>query len=137
MLILDYFKKFKLKASEKPNEQNATPAEHSSNSMSPACEICPALFLSAQLTRESRGLEVVNESRIWYHDQYKRAVAFAIAVVAALLISLFLNTVQFFSAPPPKYFALTQDLRVVELTPLNKANLSQEKLLNWLSETIC
>lgn len=88
-------------------------------------------------TSEDGSLELVQRSRIWYRDQYKRAIMFALGVVVALIISLSLNLFQFFSKPPHKYFALTNELRVIELTPTEKANLSQEKLLNWAAETVC
>lgn len=90
-----------------------------------------------QHAHRAYGLELINESRIWYYDQYKRAVTFGIVVIIALIISLSLNTIQHLSRPSPKYFALTNDLRVVELTPIDKANVSQKKLLNWMSETVC
>lgn len=84
----------------------------------------------------SHGLELVNESRRWYHDQYKRSVSLCFGLVIALICSLILNGILFFSTPPPQYFALTEDLRVIELTPTDRAIMSQEKLLNWVSATV-
>lgn len=112
--MFEFIKNFTFKLADKsdPDHQNETSDEH------------------------SHGRDVVIESKIWYRDQYKRAVLFGIAVVSALIISLVFNIIQFFSTPPPRYFALTEDLRVVELTPTSKANLSQAKLLNWVSSTI-
>lgn len=78
-------------------------------------------------------IEFVNEFRIWNWDQYKRAITFDIVVVSALIISLRLNIIQHISRPSPKYFALANDHR----PPTDKANVSQEKLLNRVSGVVC
>jgi len=101
------------------------------------CDNCPAMFLTLSSARETYGLETVAESRIWYHDQYKRAVMFATGLVIVVALALTLNIIQYSTRPSPQYLGLTSDLRVVKLTPTNKAHITQEKLLNWISETIC
>jgi intracellular multiplication protein IcmL len=118
---------------ESKTDQDLSPDPDAKETL-PSCEKCPAMF---SMVQNCQGLDTVTESRIWYHDQYKRAVSFALLIVVALIFSLIMNCVQLFSQPSPKYYALTHDLRVVELTPTDTANISQAKLINWVSETIC
>lgn len=72
----------------------------------------------------------------WDRKQYKRAltvagasatVSFALLLVVVLLILM---------RPEPKYFSVTNDFRVIELSPLNQPYISNAGLLNWSSEVI-
>ncbi|MDR3205236.1 MAG: DotI/IcmL/TraM family protein [Deltaproteobacteria bacterium] len=53
-----------------------------------------------------------------------------------LLISFALNLYLFFSLPNPKYFAVTSDLRVLELPPLNEPVIENRALANWTAEVV-
>jgi hypothetical protein len=44
----------------------------------------------------SHGLELVNHTRHWYHDQYKRFASLCFGLVIALICSLILNGILFF-----------------------------------------
>lgn len=86
---------------------------------------------------EISGNGLILESRRWFYEQYKRAFWVSITVSFALIISICGNVIQIVSTPPPKYFALTHDLRVIELTPADQAIMSEEDLLNWVTKVIC
>ena len=105
---------------------------------SPAlCDNCPCLFLLLKFVRQPHGHEMVTESRLWYYEQYKRSVAIVFGLLFVTGLSLCLNVTQFIFQPSPKYFGLSEDLRVIELTPTDEPNITQEKLINWVSETVC
>ena len=101
------------------------------------CENCPCLFLLLKFVRQPHGHEMVTESRLWYYEQYKRSVAIVFGLLVVTGLSICLNVAQFIFQPSPKYFALSEDLRVIELSPTNEPNITQEKLINWVSETVC
>ena len=50
--------------------------------------------------------------------------------------ALFHHGFQVVNRPTPRYFAATPDLRLAPLIPLDKPVLTQQGLLNWVTETI-
>ena len=72
----------------------------------------------------------------WYRLQYQRAMKLALGLMVALCISLVANVLLVTNRPTPRYFAATPDLRLAPLVPLDKPVLTQQGLLNWVTETI-
>ena len=72
----------------------------------------------------------------WYSAQYRRAMKLALAMVLALLAAVAVIVFLVLTQPTPRYFAATPDLRLAPLIPLDKPVLTQQGLLNWVSETI-
>ena len=73
----------------------------------------------------------------WYRTQYQRAMKLALVLVLALCVSAAVNVLLIVKQPTPRYFAATPDLRLAPLVPLDKPLLTQQGLLNWVTETIC
>jgi intracellular multiplication protein IcmL len=72
----------------------------------------------------------------WYRSQYQRSMKLALALVLALLAAVAVIAFLVLTRPTPRYFAATPDLRLAPLVPLDKPVLTQQGLLNWVSETI-
>jgi intracellular multiplication protein IcmL len=72
----------------------------------------------------------------WYRSQYGRAMKLALALVLALCAAVAVIALLVLTRPTPRYFAATPDLRLAPLVPLDKPVLTQQGLLNWVSETI-
>ena len=72
----------------------------------------------------------------WYSSQYRRAMKLALALVLTLLAAVAVIVFLVLTRPTPRYFAATPDLRLAPLIPLDKPVLTQQGLLNWVSETI-
>jgi len=73
----------------------------------------------------------------WYRSQFHRAMKMALGVTLALIVSLAVIAIQTVNRPKPQYFAATPDLRLAPLIPLDQPVLTQQGLLNWVTETIC
>jgi intracellular multiplication protein IcmL len=72
----------------------------------------------------------------WYRQQYQRSMKLATGLVLALLAAVAVIALLVLTRPTPRYFAATPDLRLAPLIPLDKPVLTQQGLLNWVSETI-
>lgn len=72
----------------------------------------------------------------WYRLQYRRSMKLALTLVLALLAAIAVIAALVLTRPTPRYFAATPDLRLAPLVPLDKPVLTQQGLLNWVSETI-
>jgi intracellular multiplication protein IcmL len=94
-------------------------------------DIIPSVSPSAP-----HGSELVIESRNWYLGQNERLFKVVLFLCPILLLSLALNAWQFFSQKDPKYFAVTRDLRVLEMPPLEEPVIESQALVNWASEVI-
>lgn len=73
----------------------------------------------------------------WYRSQYQRAMKLALLLGLTLCVSAAVNVLLIMKQPTPRYFAATPDLRLAPLVPLDKPLLTQQGLLNWVTETIC
>lgn len=85
---------------------------------------------------ESYGAGLIIESRGWYKDKFRQTTTLSLMLATMLTVSLFTNLVQSCSKPEPRYYAVSQDLRVLELQPLNEPFVSQDGLFNWTTKTI-
>jgi intracellular multiplication protein IcmL len=98
-----------------------------------------------QRTEDKAGAEAVPaynaESVIggihWYSAQYRRTMKLALGLVLALMAALAVIAALTLTRPTPRYFAATPDLRLAPLVPLDKPVLTQQGLVNWVTETIC
>ena len=72
----------------------------------------------------------------WYRLQFQRAMKLCFGMALALAAAFIVVAVLLLSRPMPRYFAATPDLRLAPLIPLDKPVLTQQGLLNWVTETI-
>ena len=72
----------------------------------------------------------------WYRLQYQRAMKLAVGLVLVLLACAAVIGLLIIKQPAPRYFAATPDLRLAPLVPLDKPVLTQQGLLNWVTETV-
>jgi intracellular multiplication protein IcmL len=80
--------------------------------------------------------EAVIGGLAWYKAQFQRVMKLALCMALALCSALAVIAVLALTRPTPRYFAATPDLRLAPLIPLDKPVLTQQGLLNWVSETI-
>ena len=72
----------------------------------------------------------------WYRRQFRNAMKLVLFMIVALCIALGIIAWLLCNQPTPKYYAATPDLRLAPLVPLDRPVLTQQGLLNWVSETI-
>ena len=111
-----------------PSNAEERPAAEVTESSASTPEPSPALAYSAENVLGGLG---------WYRSQYQRAMKLALVMVLALCVSAAVNVLLIVKQPTPRYFAATPDLRLAPLVPLDKPLLTQQGLLNWVTETIC
>jgi intracellular multiplication protein IcmL len=88
-------------------------------------------------TRPRARAGFVTESRHWYKDRYRSVLMLTLVLVPFVLVSMSLNIfLLFFNQKPPKYFAATPDLRLVEMVSTDVPLISQAGLLNWSTEVV-
>jgi intracellular multiplication protein IcmL len=85
---------------------------------------------------EYQGLELVTGSRTWYLGQNERLTKTLLALAIATLASLALLACALVFRPEPRYFAVTADLRVLEMPPLDEPVVSDQAILNWSAEAL-
>lgn len=78
----------------------------------------------------------VLETRTWAQQQSRRLAVLCIVLVGLLAGSLLANIIQSFARPGAVYFALTPDLRVVRLAPMNHPLLSDAGVVSWTTRTV-
>lgn len=72
----------------------------------------------------------------WYRKTMPWALSIAASSLAILCVSLLLNVYFILSNPEPKYFAVTSDLRVKQMTPLSQPVMSRTGLMNWVTQAV-
>lgn len=72
----------------------------------------------------------------WYRVQYQRSMKLALGLVCLLCVSIAMIALLILKQPTPRYFAATPDLRLAPLVALDQPLLTQQGLLNWVTETI-
>lgn len=85
---------------------------------------------------ELYGAGLVMESRGWYRDKFRQVVTICMVLAGVLALSFMANIVLAISKPEPVYFAVSDDLRIKRLTPLDQPSISQSALFNWTTRTI-
>lgn len=89
-----------------------------------------------QETTPAYNAEVVYGGLHWYKQQYHSALKLVLIMGVSVCICLCFIGLLLFNKPAPKYFAATSDLRLAPIIPLDQPVLTQQGLLNWVSETI-
>lgn len=83
-----------------------------------------------------QGSQIVKNSLVWYRDKFHSVVKFAIIMAISNLILIIIVISQFIIKPSPIYYAITPDLRIMELQPLSEPYIRDEGLRDWASQTI-
>jgi intracellular multiplication protein IcmL len=91
---------------------------------------------SSQAAQSAQGAGLVVESRDWYRDRFRQVATICMVLVLLLIVSLAANAIQVISSPRPQYFAVTDDLRIKKLQPLDEPAISQSGLFNWTTRTV-
>ncbi|MBI1326508.1 MAG: type IV secretion protein IcmL [Alphaproteobacteria bacterium] len=89
-----------------------------------------------QDTTDATGLATVMTRNAFYRDGYRTMLKVALAqggVIVALILLLFF-VIQG-SKPENRYFATTEDGRLVPMVPLNEPNLSTPALMSWVAQS--
>ena len=95
----------------------------------------PAAAGGAQANQSLKGLGTVMVRNEFYRDGYRimRMVALAQAVAIIALIGAVIHFVEV--RKEYKYFATTEDGRLVPMIPLNQPNLSTPALMSWVAQS--
>lgn len=72
----------------------------------------------------------------WYRSQYQRAMKLALLMGGGVCLCICVIGALIWTRPTPRFFAATPDLRLAPLVPLDKPVLTQQGLLNWVSEIV-
>jgi intracellular multiplication protein IcmL len=102
----------------------------------PAGDTAGPLPAAPAVDGEGRGVEVVIESRDWYLGQNRRLFKVLSYALPILLLSLALNFWQVAKRPEPRYFAVTRDLRVMDMPPLSEPAIESRSLGNWAGDVV-
>jgi len=62
--------------------------------------------------------DLVDKQGEFYRDNFRRLIKIAYIFITVIFLLLALIFYQFFTTLPPKYFATTQDGRLIEVIPL-------------------
>lgn len=85
-------------------------------------------------TLKTGGAELVLLRNNFYRDNYRRVMIFCLMLVLIIAALVGIIFYQQSHVPTPKYFATTQDGKLIELIPLSQPNLSTNALLQWAVE---
>jgi len=85
---------------------------------------------------EMHGAALVMEAKDWYKDKFRQVVKVLTVLVVLLAASLAANLVQGLTEAKPRYFAVTDNLQIKKMKPLDKPAISQSGLFNWATRTI-
>lgn len=72
----------------------------------------------------------------WYRDKFRISMKLNMVQAIALACLVFVCIYLYTHIPAPKYFATSADGRITELTPMDQANLSDRKLLQWAVDAV-
>lgn len=112
-----------------PNPRNARPSRESG----PKSYKAPATKAEAMDTTGLGRVVVRNE---FYRDGYR--LALRVAVIQCVIIFALIGAMYFVihvHQPENRYFATTEDGRLIPMVPLNQPNLSTPALLSWVAQS--
>ncbi len=72
----------------------------------------------------------------WYQKNYYIILKLLTFVIFCLIISIAFSIYLYVTRPKPVYYAVTPDLQVAKLVPLNKPVLSEQGLINWTADVV-
>lgn len=113
-----------------PNPRNARPSARESG---PRSYKAPATKPEAMDTSGLGRVVVRNE---FYRDGYR--LALRVAVIQCVIIFALIGAMYFVihvHQPENRYFATTEDGRLIPMVPLNQPNLSTPALLSWVAQS--
>ena len=83
-----------------------------------------------------QGVRLVKLSLEWYRDKFHSTInTLLISVILNLILTIFV-IIQLIMEPSPIYYAVTPDLRIMELQPLSEPYIRDEGLRDWASQTL-
>ena len=83
-----------------------------------------------------QGAQVVRVSLEWYRDKFHSTIKALIISGVINLILVTLVIIQLIIEPAPTYYAVTPDLRIMELQPLSEPYIRDDGLRDWASQTL-
>lgn len=81
-------------------------------------------------------LELIKIRNNFYRDNYRRLALALLVCLITIIILLGLVYVAFTAEPKPKYFATTDDGRILPLVPINQPFKTRAEVLQWATEAI-
>lgn len=80
-------------------------------------------------------LQTVVTRNKFYREGYQSLMKIAIAQGMVVVVLAFLVVYKMFIEPPPvRYFATSNDGRIIKLTPLNEPSMTDATVLSWVSQ---
>lgn len=80
------------------------------------------------------GLEMVLMRNNFYQKNYRRMVTFSLFLTLILLGLGGFNFYQYYTRPTPKFFATTEDGKLLQLDPLTSPNKTINELFSWAKD---
>jgi intracellular multiplication protein IcmL len=72
----------------------------------------------------------------WMRFAMRRYLVIILSLVGTVAVLIVFLIVMFVTRPSPKYFASTNDLRFVQLSPLSEPTITDTSLNNWIADTV-
>lgn len=83
-----------------------------------------------------RGLTAVATRNIFYRDGYRQLTQISLILASAVLVLIIALAVTISqSRPQDRFFATTSDGRLVQMVPLNQANLNDAAIVSWAARS--
>ncbi len=79
-------------------------------------------------------LELVNLRNNFYRDNYRRLMLVCLGLIALTGSLIFWGLYERSNKPPAQYFATTYDGKLIPLIPLSQPSLTDNALLQWVTE---
>mgnify|MGYP006285059857 CR=1 FL=1 len=120
----------------KANPRNFRPGAKQQQGAAPAAGAAPA-GAAASNPQDTSGLGAVVVRNEFYRDGYRTALRIALieaVIIFGLIITLFY--VVHIHQPEHRYFATTEDGRLVPMVAMNQANLSKPALMSWVAQAV-
>ncbi|MDR1165862.1 MAG: DotI/IcmL/TraM family protein [Deltaproteobacteria bacterium] len=100
-------------------------------------EPAPRLGALAFPKRTLGGAELVIGSRDWLIGQNLKLFGIIKFLCPVFCLFALVSALAIFYENEPKYFAVSDDFRLLEMKALTEPHLSSQALLNWTTETVC
>lgn len=84
----------------------------------------------------SGALEAILQRDAFYYQSYRRNMSYFFVLLFLISILVTLNVLSYNDKPRPIYFATTASGEILQLTPLNQKNVSNETLKLWVVQAL-
>jgi len=81
-------------------------------------------------------LELIKLRNNFYRDNYRRLALALLVCLLSILVLLGLVYAAYTAEPQPKYFATTDDGRILPLVPINQPYKTRAEVLQWATEAV-